>query len=53
MPRRLPAPWTAEQATDSAFSVKDANGVALAYVYFDDGDLPLGEANRGPGAWRG
>ena len=32
MPRRFPAPWTAEQ-TPGGFKVVDANGQALAYVY--------------------
>lgn len=34
MPRRFPAPWTAE-ALDACFVVRDAQGQALAYVYFD------------------
>jgi hypothetical protein len=32
MPR---PPWTAED-TDACFIVRDANGHALAYVYFED-----------------
>jgi hypothetical protein len=32
MPRRFPAPWTAEQMP-GAFVVKDANGQTLAYCY--------------------
>jgi hypothetical protein len=34
-PRRLPPPWTAEE-TNECFIVKDQNGQALAYVYFED-----------------
>jgi hypothetical protein len=33
-PRRFPPPWSVEK-TD-AFIVRDANGHALAYVYFED-----------------
>jgi hypothetical protein len=34
MPRRFPPPWIAEE-TDACFIVRDANGQALAYVYFE------------------
>jgi hypothetical protein len=34
MSRRFPPPWSAEE-TDSCFIVRDANGQALAYVYFE------------------
>ena len=30
-----PAPWTVDEATES-FCIRDANGQALAYVYFED-----------------
>jgi hypothetical protein len=33
--RRFPPPWTIEEHTES-FIVKDANGQALGYFYFDD-----------------
>ena len=33
--RRFPPPWTADE-TDACFIVKDHNGQALAYVYFED-----------------
>ena len=33
--RRFPPPWTAE-VTPNCFIVRDANGQALAYVYFDN-----------------
>ena len=33
--RRFPPPWTAEE-TDACFIVRDANGQALAYVYFEN-----------------
>jgi len=32
MPRRFPAPWTAEQIP-GGFKVVDATGQALAYIY--------------------
>jgi hypothetical protein len=31
---RFPPPWSAE--TDACFIVRDANGQALAYVYFEE-----------------
>lgn len=34
-PRRFPPPWTAE-GTQHGFTVRDANGVALAHVYARD-----------------
>jgi hypothetical protein len=33
--RRFPPPWSIEERQES-FMVKDANGQALAYVYFED-----------------
>ena len=33
--RRFPPPWTAE-VTPNCFIVRDANGQALAYVYYED-----------------
>ena len=33
--RRFPPPWTTEE-TDACYIVRDANGQALAYVYFED-----------------
>jgi hypothetical protein len=39
--RRFPPPWSVEE-TDACFIVRDANGQALAYVYF--------EQERGPRA---
>ena len=32
---RFPPPWSAEE-TDACFIVRDANGQALAYVYFKE-----------------
>jgi hypothetical protein len=32
--RRFPPPWSIEE-TDACFIVRDANGQALAYVYFE------------------
>jgi hypothetical protein len=33
--RRFPPPWTVEEL-DECFVVRDNNGQALAYVYFED-----------------
>jgi hypothetical protein len=33
--RRFPPPWSVEE-TDACFIVRDNNGQALAYVYFED-----------------
>jgi hypothetical protein len=33
--RRFPPPWTVEEL-DAAFVVRDHNGQALAYVYFEE-----------------
>ena len=33
--RRFKAPWSIEEGTES-FTVKDATGQALAYLYFED-----------------
>jgi hypothetical protein len=33
--RRFPPPWTVEE-TDACFIVRDANGQALVYVYFEE-----------------
>jgi hypothetical protein len=37
MPRRLPPPWTIEELPEY-FLVRDANGNALAHIYFEDED---------------
>jgi hypothetical protein len=34
-PRRFPPPWTVEE-TEACYIVRDVNGQALAYVYFED-----------------
>ncbi len=34
-PRRFPPPWFSEE-TEACFIVRDHNGQALAYVYFED-----------------
>jgi hypothetical protein len=34
--RRFPPPWTFEEANNACFIVKDANGLAVSYVYFED-----------------
>ena len=33
--RRFPPPWTVEE-TDACFIVRDHNGQALSYVYFEN-----------------
>ena len=33
--RRFPPPWSIEEHTES-FTVKDATGQAIAYLYFED-----------------
>ena len=35
MSRRFPPPWSVEE-TDACFIVRDHNGQALAYVYFEE-----------------
>jgi hypothetical protein len=35
-PRRFPRPWDIEEINKTAFVVRDNNGTALAYVYFED-----------------
>jgi hypothetical protein len=34
--RRFPPPWTIDEANDACFIVRDCNGQALAYVYFEE-----------------
>jgi hypothetical protein len=33
---RFPPPWSVEEHNDACFIVRDHNGQALAYVYFED-----------------
>jgi hypothetical protein len=35
MPRRFPRPWDIEEHNQTCFIVRDNNGMALAYVYFE------------------
>jgi hypothetical protein len=35
-PRRFPPPWSIEEYNQACFIVKDADGQALAYVYFEE-----------------
>jgi hypothetical protein len=35
-PRRFPPPWSIDEYNDACFIVRDVNGQALAYVYFED-----------------
>jgi hypothetical protein len=34
--RRLTLPWTFEDHNGACFIVKDANGVAIAYLYYEE-----------------
>ena len=34
--RRYPAPWSVEEYNDTCFIVRDHDGQALAYVYFEE-----------------
>ena len=34
--RRFPPPWSVDETNGACFIVRDANGQALAYVYFED-----------------
>jgi hypothetical protein len=42
--RRFPPPWFVEEYNDACFIVRDHNGQALAYVYFED--EPGGDRRR-------
>jgi hypothetical protein len=35
-PRRFPPPWDIEEHNKACFIVKDLNGQALAYVYYEN-----------------
>jgi hypothetical protein len=53
--RRFPPPWSVEE-TDARYIVRDANGQALAYVYFEEepgrraAAIPLRRWSPGPRA---
>jgi hypothetical protein len=34
--RRFPPPWTIDEHNEACFIVRDKNGQALAYFYFED-----------------
>jgi endo-1,4-beta-D-glucanase Y len=34
--RRFPLPWTFQDHNDACFIVKDATGLAVAYVYYEE-----------------
>jgi hypothetical protein len=34
--RRFPPPWTIEETNGACFIVKDANGFAVSFVYFEN-----------------
>jgi hypothetical protein len=52
--RRFPLPWDIKEANAACYIVRDNNGLALAYVYFEDepgrrtaaGSLTREEARR-------
>jgi hypothetical protein len=49
--RRFPPPWTIEEMNDACFIVRDKNGQALGYFYFED--EPGRRAHQGRGTrWR-
>jgi hypothetical protein len=35
--RRFPPPWTVDEANNACFIVRDKNGQALGYFYFEQG----------------
>ena len=35
-PRRFPPPWSVQDDLEACFIVRDHNGQALAYAYFED-----------------
>jgi hypothetical protein len=35
-PRRFPPPWSVEEYDEGCFIVRDGDGQALAYFYFED-----------------
>ncbi|MEQ8822966.1 MAG: hypothetical protein RIC14_01185 [Filomicrobium sp.] len=43
--RRFPPPWTAEQKRES-FIVKDATGLPICYLYYEDLDERRWHTNR-------
>jgi hypothetical protein len=44
MPRQLPAPWRVERIP-AGYVVRDANGLALAYVYGRSSEMDARHAN--------
>ena len=46
--RRFPPPWSVEE-TEACFIVRDANGQALAYVYFEGEPGRRTRRLKGPG----
>src|SRR3984957_4189824 len=45
--RRFPPPWTVEDHNDACFIVKDRNGYALAYFYYEEESGRRGFSRRG------
>ena len=44
--RRFPPPWIVEEHNDACFIVRDKNGQALAYFYFEEEPGRRSAANR-------
>jgi len=44
-PRRFPPPWSIEDYNQACFIVKDANGRALGYFYYEEEPGRRGAAN--------
>jgi hypothetical protein len=44
--RRFPLPWTFEEANNACFIVKDANGLAVSYVYSGTAQTVVGGLSR-------
>ncbi len=43
--RRFPPPWSIEENNDACFIVRDNNGQALGYFYFEDEPGPVKNGN--------
>ena len=51
--RRFPPPWDIEEANAACFIVKDNNGHALAYVYFENDRADVLRPSCSPATRRG
>jgi hypothetical protein len=52
MARRFPPPWSIEELNDACFVVRDHNGQALAYVYFEDEGTEIRRIRAGADEYR-